>query len=179
MCLGSKSRASIRSAIMPTTEKAVPPNSSPTAADTPFVLTSTVKAKEGGLEKFLEFCAAVDKAVEDVETGMLMHTLNATDDPLTFTWMEVYQNDAAFHAHLGNPAVGELLAQAPEVLDGSMTLEIYGEIAPETKAFAEGLGMGLCSRSASLGSLARSLRVCCSVSTADRQPESSNDIWSE
>ena len=90
-------------------------------------------------------------AVEDVETGMLMHTLNATDDPLTFTWVEVYQNDAALHAHLGNPAVGEALAQAPELIDGPMTIELYGEIAPETKAFAEGLGMGVVFKERKLG----------------------------
>ena len=138
-------------AAAPTAEEAVPPAGAPAAADTPFVLTATMKAKEGGVEKFLEWSKAVDKAVEDVETGMLMHTLNATDDPLTFTWVEVYQNDAALHAHLGNPAVGEALAQAPELIDGPMTIELYGEIAPETKAFAEGLGMGVVFKERKLG----------------------------
>ena len=98
-----------------------------------------MKSKEGGLDAFLEWCAVVDKAVEDVETGMLMHTLNATDDPLTFTWVEVYQNDAALFAHLANPAVGEALAKAPELTEGEMVVHLYGEIGAETKAFVESL----------------------------------------
>lgn len=73
-----------------------------------------MQCKDGVLDEFLAWCKDVDKAVEDVETGMLMHTLNAhEDDPMKFTWIEVYQNDAALTAHLGNPAVGEAMAKLP------------------------------------------------------------------
>ena len=103
-------------------------------------MTMTVlKSKEGGLDAFLEFCAGVIKAVEDVETGMLMQTLHATDDPLTFTFVVVLQNDAALFAHMANPGVGEALAKAPELTEGEMVVHLYGEIGAETKAFLESM----------------------------------------
>ena len=106
------------------------------------MMTMTVlKSKEGGLDAFLEFCALIMKACEDVETGTLMVTLHATDDPLTFTWVNFFQNDAALLAHLANPAVGEGLAKLPEVTEGEMVVNLYGEIGAETKAFVESLGI--------------------------------------
>ena len=98
-----------------------------------------MKSKEGGLDAFLEFCAGVNKAVEGSETGMLMQTVNATDDPLTFTWVNVFQNDAALLAHLTNPAVGEGLAKLPELTEGENVVHLYGEIGAETKAFLESM----------------------------------------
>ena len=74
---------------------------------------------------------------------MLMYTLHATDDPLTFTWVALLQNDAALLAHLANPAVGEGLAKAPELTEGEMVVHLYGEIGAETKALAESLGFTL------------------------------------
>ena len=110
-------------------------------ASTPFVLMGQFKAKAGGVDAFLAWSKDVDKAVEDAETGMLMHMLCAhEDDPLTFTWVELYQNDAALRAHLANPAVGEALAKAPQHTDG-MAIAIYGELAPETRKWADGLGL--------------------------------------
>ena len=96
-----------------------------------------MKSKEGGLDAFLEFVAVVMKAVEDSETGMLMQSLNATDDPLTFTWVNFFQNDAALFAHLANPAVLELLPKLPEVTEGEKVVHLYGEIGAETKALVE------------------------------------------
>ena len=98
-----------------------------------------MKSKEGGLDAFLEFCAGVNKAVEDSETGMLMQTVNATDDPLTFTWVNFFQNDAALFAHLANAAVSEVLPKLPEVTEGEQVVHLYGEIGAETKAFVESL----------------------------------------
>ena len=103
------------------------------------MLMTDIKSKEGGLDAFLEFCAGVTKAVEDVETGMLMYTLHATDDPLTFTFVAVLQNDAALFAHMANKGVGEALAKLPEVIEGEMVVHLYGEIGAETKAFVESL----------------------------------------
>ena len=47
---------------------------------------------------------------------------------------------AALRAHLANPAVGEALAKAPQHTDG-MAIAIYGELAPETREWADGLGL--------------------------------------
>lgn len=101
-------------------------------------MTMTVlKSKEGGLDAFLEFCALIMKACEDVETGTLMQTLNATDDPLTFTWVNFFQNDAALFAHLANAAVSEVLPKLPEVTEGDPVVHLYGEMGAETKALVE------------------------------------------
>lgn len=77
------------------------------------------------MDEFLTWCKDVDKAVEDAEPGMLMHTCNAhEDDPLTFTWVEVYQNDAALSAHLANPAVAEAMGKM-EVRCRSITPRVF------------------------------------------------------
>ena len=69
------------------------------------------------MDAYLEWCLDVDKAVKDNETGMLMHVAcDDPDDPLRISWVEVYQNDEAMRAHLGNPLVGEAMARMPEFL---------------------------------------------------------------
>ena len=118
---------------------AAPPSD---VASSPFIVVAHMKAKAGNVEGLLKWYADADKAVEDVETGMLMNILVAhEDDPLKFTVVEVYENDAAFLAHMGNPAVGA--AMAPEVMgaviDGAVEAEVWGDIAPETKALMESL----------------------------------------
>eukprot|EP01044_Picomonas_judraskeda_P014799 COSAG03_NODE_2400_length_2810_cov_2.950941_1_plen_127_part_00 len=103
------------------------------------MLMTHIKSKEGGLDAFLEMCARLIKAVEDVETGFLMQTIHATDDPLSFRIVNLLQNDAALFAHMANPAVGEALAKIPEVSEGEMVVHLYGELGAETKAFVESL----------------------------------------
>ena len=70
-------------------EEGVPPPSTGPAS-TPFVLTASLKILPDKKDVFMKWAVDVDKAVEDVETGMLMHTCCVDpSDPLTFTWVEV------------------------------------------------------------------------------------------
>ena len=45
-----------------------------TFADSPFVLLAHVHVKPDCVDQYLEIAATVDKAVEDSEPGMLLHT---------------------------------------------------------------------------------------------------------
>ena len=112
-----------------------------TFADSPFVLLAHVHVKPDCVDQYLEIAATVDKAVEDSEPGMLLHTFDIDpDDPCAFTWTEVYQNDAALLAHLQNPPVGEYLKAHAELGDG-FTVEIYGNLAEATIEAVNALGI--------------------------------------
>jgi hypothetical protein len=64
-----------------------------TAADkaaAPVVLLAKHKLLPGKEADYMAWAATIDKAVEDSEPGMLVHTLDADPScPLTFTWTEV------------------------------------------------------------------------------------------
>lgn len=61
-----------------------------------------MKVQEGKASAFMEWAVQVDKDVEAAETGMISHTLNQEEggDPHTYSWMEIYQDDAALFAHM-------------------------------------------------------------------------------
>ena len=62
----------------------------------PFVLIALIHVMSGNVEQYLEIAAKVDAEVENSEPGMLFHNFDADpSDPLSFTWTEVYKNDAA------------------------------------------------------------------------------------
>ena len=63
-----------------------------TAADqaAPVVLLAKHKLLPGKESEYMEWAAKIDKAVQDSEPAMLVHTLDADPScPLTFTWTEV------------------------------------------------------------------------------------------
>ena len=101
------------------------------AADgvTPFVLIARIQVKDGMVEEYLEIADEVDNAVELSEPGMLFHNFDADpDDPLAFTWTEVYTNSEAFIKHDANPPVQEYITKHAELADG-FTIEIYGNVS--------------------------------------------------
>lgn len=100
----------------------------PSDGANPFVLIARVHVKEGMVEQYLKVADDVDQAVEKTEPGMLLHNFDADpNDPLAFTWTEVYRNSAAFLAHTSNPPVLEYVEQHAELGDG-FTVEIYGNV---------------------------------------------------
>ncbi len=102
-------------------------------SSTPFILIARIQVKPGKVEEYLELATKTDAAVKASEQGMLHHTFDQDpDNPLCFTWSEVYQNDGAFHIHLANPSVGEYLQGHTELGD-SFTIEVYGTIGKECK----------------------------------------------
>ena len=67
------------------------------------------------------------------EDGMLHHTFDQDpDDPLMFTWSEVYKTDAALLFHLTNPPLVKFVEQHGEMGD-KFEIEVYGTLAVETK----------------------------------------------
>ena len=97
--------------------------------DTPFILIARIQVKDGMVEEYFEIADEVDNAVELSEPGMLFHNFDADpDDPLAFTWTEVYTNSEAFIKHDANPPVQEYITKHAELADG-FTIEIYGNVS--------------------------------------------------
>eukprot|EP01051_Picozoa_sp_SAG22_P016219 SAG22_NODE_2252_length_2785_cov_2.933730_3_plen_227_part_00 len=95
--------------------------------DAPIVLLAKHKLLAGKTEAYMAWAEDIDKAVEDSEPGMLVHTLDADPScPLTFTWTEVYKNEAALFAHLSNGPVLEALGTCVTVAAGQRREEHAG-----------------------------------------------------
>ena len=110
---------------------------------TPFILIARIKVKPGKIEEYLELATKTDAAVEASEPGMLHHTFDQDpENPLSFTWSEVYKNDEAFIAHLANPSVGEYLQRHAELGDG-FTVEVYGTVGDKCKEAMKATGLTL------------------------------------
>ena len=109
----------------------------------PFILIARIQVKAGMVEEYLEIADEVDKAVELSEPGMLFHNFDADpDDPLAFTWTEVYSNSNAFIKHDANPPVQEYVAKHSELADG-FTIEIYGDVSKDVIETINRLGIPL------------------------------------
>ena len=107
----------------------------------PFVLIARIHVKPGNVDQYLEIAAKVDAEVENSEPGMLFHNFDADPfDPLSFTWTEVYKNDAALIAHINNPPVQGYVEQPAELGDG-FEIEIYGELGEEAIEAVKALGV--------------------------------------
>ena len=112
-------------------------------SSTPFILIARIQVKPGKVQEYLELATKTDAAVEASEPGMLHHTFDQDpENPLCFTWSEVYQNDDAFLAHLANPSVGEYLQGHAELGDG-FTVEVYGTVGEECKKAMNETGLPL------------------------------------
>ena len=110
-------------------------------ASTPFILIARIKVKPGKVQEYLELATKTDAAVEASEPGMLHHTFDQDpENPLCFTWSEVYKNDDAFLAHLANPPVGEYLAGHAELGD-AFTVEVYGTVGDKCLEVMNGTGV--------------------------------------
>ena len=109
----------------------------------PFILIARIQVKAGMVEDYLEIADEVDKAVELSEPGMLFHNFDADpDDPLAFTWTEVYSNSNAFIKHDANPPVQEYVAKHAELADG-FSIEIYGDVSQDVIETINRLGIPL------------------------------------
>jgi quinol monooxygenase YgiN len=107
----------------------------------PFVLIARIHVKPGNVDQYLEIAAKVDAEVENSEPGMLFHNFDADpSDPLSFTWTEVYKNDAALITHINNPPVQGYVEQHAELGDG-FEIEIYGELGEEAIEAVKALGV--------------------------------------
>ena len=111
--------------------------------ETPFILLARIQVKPGKVDEYLELAIKTDNSVNASEPGMLHHTFDQDpENPLSFTWSELYKNDDAFLAHLANPAVGEYLKGHGELGDG-FTIEVYGTVGDKCKAAMDSTGLPL------------------------------------
>ena len=109
----------------------------------PCILIARIHVKEGMVEDYLDIANEVDKAVELSEPGMLFHNFDSDpDDPLAFTWTEVYSNSEAFIEHDANPPVQEYVKKHAELADG-FTIEIYGNVSKNVIETINRLGVPL------------------------------------
>ena len=112
-------------------------------SSTPFILIARIQVKPGKVAEYLELATKTDAAVEASEPGMLHHTFDQDpENPLCFTWSEVYKNDDALLAHLANPAVGEYL-QGHTKLGNGFTVEVYGTVGDKCKEAMNATGLPL------------------------------------
>ena len=99
--------------------------------ENPFVLLARITVKEGMVDAYLELAEEVDRAVENTEEGMLLHTFDRDpDDPHKFVWTEVYRKSDDFLFHADNPPVLEYVEKHAE-LATHFAIEIYGNVSNE------------------------------------------------
>ena len=100
-------------------------------SENPFVLLARITVKEGMVDAYLEIAKEVDRAVENTEEGMLLHTFDRDpDDPHKFVWTEVYRKSDDFLFHADNPPVIEYVEKHAE-LATHFAIEIYGNVSNE------------------------------------------------
>ncbi len=100
-------------------------------SENPFVLLARITVKEGMVDAYLEIAEEVDRAVENTEEGMLLHTFDRDpDDPHKFVWTEVYRKSDDFLFHADNPPVLEYVEKHAE-LATHFAIEIYGNVSYE------------------------------------------------
>ena len=100
-------------------------------SENPFVLLARITVKEGMVDAYLEIAEEVDRAVENTEEGMLLHTFDRDpDDPHKFVWTEVYRKSDDFLFHADNPPVLEYVEKHAE-LATHFAIEIYGDVSNE------------------------------------------------
>ena len=100
-------------------------------SEDPFVLLARITVKEGMVDAYLEIAEEVDRAVENTEEGMLLHTFDRDpDDPHKFVWTEVYRKSDDFLFHADNPPVLEYVEKHAE-LATHFSIEIYGNVSNE------------------------------------------------
>ena len=110
---------------------------------TPFMLLARIHVKPGCVDQYLELARITDAAVQSSEPGMLHHTFDQDpENPQAFVWSEVYANDDAFAAHVGNPPVQEYLRKHAELGD-SFSIEVYGTVGDDCKKLMESFGLPL------------------------------------
>ena len=100
-------------------------------SENPFVLLARITVKEGMVDAYLEIAEEVDRAVENTEEGMLLHTFDRDpNDQHEFVWTEVYHKSDDFLFHADNPPVLEYVEKHAE-LATHFSIEIYGNVSNE------------------------------------------------
>ena len=91
---------------------------------------ATLQVQEGKVDEFVALALEQVAAVAANEPGCSLYTLNRGDDPTTFTFMERYDDDAAFAAHGQTEYFKAFFASAGEMLAGAPAISLMHEVTP-------------------------------------------------
>ena len=86
-------------------------------------VVAKIKVKDGQQAAFEAVAGKLAAAVQANEPGCLLYTLNKSDDPLTYVFLERYKDEDAVKAHRASDhfrslgrEMGAFMDEAPEIL---------------------------------------------------------------
>jgi len=91
---------------------------------------ATLQVQEDKVDEFKAAALEQVATVQANEPGCSLYTLNQGDDPTTFTFMERYDDDAAFAEHGNTDYFRAFFAAAGEMLTGRPEVALMNEIEP-------------------------------------------------
>ena len=112
-----------------------------TTGENPFIVIARVQVKEGMVDEYLEAADACDKAAEASTPGLLIHNFSSDpDDPLVFTWSEVFENSEAWLMHGSSAYAADYIEKHFQLADG-LSIEIYGDVSQEVADTCNSMGL--------------------------------------
>jgi len=92
-------------------------------------IVAKIKVKDGQQEQFEAVARKLVAAVNANEPGCKLYTLSKGDDPLTYVFMERYENDDAAKAHRGSDHFRTLGREMGAFMDGAPDVMRMTELA--------------------------------------------------
>ncbi|MDH5372516.1 MAG: antibiotic biosynthesis monooxygenase [Acidimicrobiia bacterium] len=91
-------------------------------------IVAVARIKEGREAEFEEAALGLAAAVNANEEGCLLYTLSKGSEPLTYVFMERYQDEAAVAAHQGSDHMKTCGRQMGEFMDGPPNVRYMEEL---------------------------------------------------
>ena len=92
-------------------------------------VVAKIKVKDGQQASFEEVASRLAKAVQANEPGCLLYTLNRSDDPLVYVFMERYKDEDAVKAHRASEHFRTIGKEMGSFMDGPPDVQRLTEIA--------------------------------------------------
>ena len=86
-----------------------------------------VRAKPGKAEEYERIAGEFSRHVEANRPGCILFRTYRTDDPLEFTTIEHFDDEAALKAHQDHPETKQRLEKLGDVLEGGLQVQIFTE----------------------------------------------------
>lgn len=92
-------------------------------------VVAKIKVKDGQQAAFEAVAGKLAAAVNANEPGCLLYTLNKSDDPLTYVFLERYKDEDAVKAHRGSDHFRSLGREMGAFMDGPPEILRLSEVA--------------------------------------------------
>jgi len=92
-------------------------------------VVARIKVKDGQQAAFEAVAGKLAAAVNANEPGCLLYTLNRSDDPLTYVFLERYKDEDAVKAHRGSDHFRSLGREMGAFMDGPPEILRLSEVA--------------------------------------------------